>query len=79
MGRTCKYFKKVCPSLLKWAGYVLGPCADKENKDKSKLNSNNFQKKPLQSFEITDDAIMWKSVVEDEMSSETKTTANMEE
>ncbi len=69
----------MCPSLLKWAGYVLGPYADKENKDKSKLNSNNSQKKPLQSFEITDDAIMWKSVVKDEMASETKTTANMEE
>jgi hypothetical protein len=35
--------KKVCPSLLEWANYLLEPYEDIENKDKSKLKSDNYQ------------------------------------
>ncbi len=41
--------KKVCPSLLEWANYLLEPYEDIENKDKSKLKSDNYQSRPMQS------------------------------
>ncbi len=52
--------KKVCPSLLEWANYLLEPYEDTENKDKSKLKSDNYQSGPMQSYNITDDAIVEK-------------------
>ncbi len=48
--------KKVCPSLLEWANYLLEPYEDIEKKDKSKLKSDNYQSGPMQSYNITDDA-----------------------
>jgi hypothetical protein len=47
----------VCPSLLEWANYLMEPYEDIENKDKSKLKSDNYQSGPMQSYNITDDAI----------------------
>ena len=55
--------KKVCPSLLEWAYYLLEPYADIESKDKSKLKSDNDQRGPMLSYKITDDAIKWKSEI----------------
>ncbi len=58
--------KKVCPSLLKWANYLLEPYEDIENKDKSELKSDNYQSGSMQSYNITDDAIKWKSEIPSE-------------
>jgi hypothetical protein len=41
----------------------LEPYEDIENKDKSKLQSDNYQSRPMQSYNLTDDAIKWKSKI----------------
>jgi hypothetical protein len=73
--------KKVCPSLLEWANYLLEPYEDIENKDKSKLKSDNYQSGSMQSYNITDDAIKWKSKIPSETTSSAESTPiiNMEE
>ncbi len=73
--------KKVCPSLLEWANYLLGPYEDIVNKDKTKLKSDNYQSGPMQSYNITDDAIKWKSKIPSETtpSAESTPIINMEE
>jgi hypothetical protein len=53
--------KKVCPSLLEWANYLLEPYADIESKDNSKLKSDNDQRGPMLSYKTTDDVLKWKS------------------
>ena len=71
----------MCPSLLEWANYLLEPYEDIENKDKSKLKSDNYQSRPMQSYNITDDAIKWKSKIPSETtpSAESTPIINMEE
>ncbi len=72
---------KVCPSLLEWANYLLEPYEDLENKDRSKLKSDNYQSRPMQSYNITGDAIKWKSKIPSETtpSAESTPIINMEE
>jgi hypothetical protein len=71
----------VCPSLLKWANYLLEPYEDLENKDKSKLKSDSYQSGPMQSYNITDDGIKWKSKIQSETtpSAESTPKIHMEE
>jgi hypothetical protein len=73
--------KKVCPSLLKWANCLLEPYEDIEKKDKSELKSDTYQSRPMHSYNITDDAIMWKSKIPSETtpSAESTPIINMEE
>ncbi len=73
--------KKVCLSLLKWANYLLEPYEDIENKDKSELKSDNYQSRPMQSYNITDDSIKLKSKIPSETTPSDKSTPiiNMEE
>jgi hypothetical protein len=73
--------KKMCPSLFKWANYLLEPYEDIENKDKSKLKTDNYQSVPMQSYNITDDAKKWKSEIPSETTPSADSTSiiNMEE
>jgi hypothetical protein len=73
--------KKVCPSLLEWANYLLEPYEDIENKEKSKFKSDNYQSGPMQSYNITDDAIKWKCEIPSGTtpSAESTPILNMEE
>jgi hypothetical protein len=54
---------------------------DIENKDKIKLKSDNYQSVPMQSYNITDDALKWKSEIPSETtpSAESTPIVNMEE
>jgi hypothetical protein len=56
----------VCPSLLEWANYLLEPYEDIENKHKSEHKSDNYQSGLMQSYNITDDAVKWKSEIPSE-------------
>ncbi len=71
----------MCPPLLERANYLLEPYEDIKNKDKSKLKSDNYQSRPMQSYNITDDAIKWKSKIPSEAtpSAESTPIINMEE
>jgi hypothetical protein len=71
----------VCPSLLEWANYLLEPYEDIENKDKSAIKSDNYQSGPMQSYNITDDSMKWKSKIPSETtpSAESTPIRNMEE
>ncbi len=73
--------KKVCPSLFEWENYLLEPYEDIENKDKSELKNDNYQSGPMQSYNITDVAIKWKSKIPSETtpSAESAPIINMEE
>jgi hypothetical protein len=67
----------VCPSLLESANYLLKPYEDIENKDKSELKSDNYQSGPMQSYNITDDAIKWKSKIPSETTPSAESTPIM--
>jgi hypothetical protein len=59
----------------------LEPYEDIENKGKNKLKSVNYQIRPMQSYNITDDAIKWKSEIPSETapSAESTPIINMKE
>ncbi len=62
------------PSLLEWANYLLEPYEDIENKDKSKLKSDKNQSRPMQSYNIADDVIKWKSEIPSETTPSAEST-----
>jgi hypothetical protein len=45
--------KKMCPSLLERANYLLEPYAVIESEDNSKLKKDNDQRGPMLSYKIT--------------------------
>jgi hypothetical protein len=49
-----------CLSLLEWANYLLEPHAGIDKNDDSKLDNDKDLKRPMISYEITDDEINWK-------------------
>jgi hypothetical protein len=55
----------------------LEPYEDIENKDKSKLKSDNYQSRPMQSYNITDDAIKWKTEIPSETTPSAESTPIM--
>jgi hypothetical protein len=81
LNRDGEIVKKVCPSLIKWAGYLLEPYEDIEDKEENELNSDNSQRGPMHSYEITNDDIKWKSKMANETTptAESAPTINMEE
>ncbi len=59
----------------------MEPYEDIENKDKHELKSDNYQSGLMQSYNIIDDAIKWKSKIPSETtpSAESTPIINMEE
>ena len=70
--------KYACLSLFEWAHYLLEPHASIEKNDDS-LDSDNDLKRPMMSYEITDDEINWKKETDTDTTGTNATASVTEE